>query len=382
MGTRPRDDVEATWYQFVLRTGSILVLLALFLVPAVAPALLRAEHWAADWRTAYLSDRLPSSHPKFAIIAVTEQSLEAFPYILPINRGYIADIVAAADQAGARAIGLDFFFTKDTEKQFDDKLLETLRRAKDKVVLGVFEDPKRQGQLAYQYDFIARAGARAAYIDLLPDGDQVIRYRAKLRSTARYRESFSAMLAKSLGWSGGAVPERIAWLSPPADGGSTFLTVQAHKLLEASADERAALLNGRVVLIGGELFTLDRHFTPLSRRFGGMRGVEVHAHMAAELADGGRSYSELGTFHANAFLAALALLGIALGARFRTRSFDFLDWRVASLGVIALDLILFGYMHLILPFTLAAVAWIAGVAAGTQLRHAIAWSRARWSGAT
>jgi CHASE2 domain-containing sensor protein len=382
MWTQPRDDVEASWHRFALCAGSVLALLALFFVPAVAPALLKAEHWAADWRTAFLSDRLPSAHPKFAIIAVTEQSLEDFPYILPINRGYIADIVAAADQAGARAIGLDFFFTKDTEKQNDDKLLEALRRAKDKVVLGVFEDPRRQAQLAYQSDFIARVGARSGYIDLLPDRDQVIRYRATPRSAARYRESFSAVLSKSLGWSGGAVPERIAWLLPPADGGSTFLKIQAHNLLKASADERAALLNGRIVLIGGELFTLDRHFTPLSPRFGGMRGVEVHAHMAAELVDGGRSYSELGTFYTNTLLAGLSLLGIALGLRFQARRFDFLDWRVASLGVIALDLILFKFLHHILPFTLSAVAWIVGVTAGTQLRHAIAWSRARWSGAT
>jgi hypothetical protein len=51
---------------------------------------------------------------------------------------------------------------------------------------------------------------------------------------------------------------------------------------------------------------------------------------------------------------------------------------MASLGVIVLDMFLFKFWHLILPFTLAAVAWIAGVTAGTQLRPAIAWSRARW----
>jgi CHASE2 domain-containing sensor protein len=373
------NQTEASWYRFVLCAGSVLVLLALFFVPSVAPVLLRAEHWAADWRTAYFSDRLPSSHPGLAIISVTEQSLESFPYILPINRGYIADIVAAADQAGARAIGLDLFFTKDTERQYDDKLMETLRRAKDKVVLGVFENLQRQEQLTYQYDFIARSGAVAGYIDLLPDPDQVIRYRAAPRSAAHFRESFSALLSKPLGWRGGPIPDRIAWLLPPADGTTTFRKIEAHNFLRASAEERAALLKGRVVLIGGEFFTLDRHFTPLSRRFGGMRGVDIHAYMASELADGNRSYSELNAAQVRVFLAALALLGITLGSRFRARKFNFLDWRMASLGVIVLDIFLFKFWHIILPFTLAAVAWIAGVTAGTQLRPAVAWSRARWS---
>jgi hypothetical protein len=77
------------------------------------------------------------------------------------------------------------------------------------------------------------------------------------------------------------------------------------------------------------------------------------------------------------FVAVLGCLGIALGARFQRRGFDFLDWRVVSLAVIALDLVLFRYAHLMLPFTLAAVAWIAGVTLGTQLRRAFIWSRSR-----
>lgn len=60
---------------FALCAGSTLVLLGLFLVPAVAPGLLRAEHWAADWRTAFLSDRLPNSPARVGIIPVTEDSL-------------------------------------------------------------------------------------------------------------------------------------------------------------------------------------------------------------------------------------------------------------------------------------------------------------------
>ena len=88
--------------------GAFLALVALLFVPAVTPALLRGEHWAADWRTAFLSDRLPGAHPRVAIISIAEDSLAGLPYILPINRGYLADLVIASDKAGATAIAMAF----------------------------------------------------------------------------------------------------------------------------------------------------------------------------------------------------------------------------------------------------------------------------------
>ena len=109
-----------------------------------------------------------------------------------------------------------------------------------------------------------------------------------------------------------------------------------------------------------------------------MSGVDLQAQMVAELIDGNRSYSELGPWRVRIFLLILASLGIALGIRFRERKFDFLDWRTVSLVVIAVDLATFKFMHLILPFTLAAVAWIAAVTTGTYLTRALCWARLQW----
>jgi CHASE2 domain-containing sensor protein len=371
-------DDGASWFHFALCAGSVLVLLGLFFVPAVAPTLLRAEHWAADWRTAFLSDRLPSSHPRVAIIAIREESVTGFPYILPVNRGYLADLVSATDAAGALAIGLDFYFTRDTEKIYDARLLDALQRANAKVILGAYEDARRPAQVAYQLDFVNKSHALAGYIDLLPDPDHVIRYRTHAPSNAHFSESFSSVLASAAGWRGGAAPERIAWLLPPVDASRTFSEIDAHKFLEASAEQRAAFVKGRIVIIGGKLFSLDLHYTPLSLRSRqAMSGVDIHAQMTAELIDGLRSYAELDPVAVRAFIALLACVGIALGARFQRRGFDFLDWRIASLAVIALDLVVFRYWHLMLPFTLATVAWIAGVTVGTQTKRALAWSRSK-----
>ena len=373
--TRPQGKPIGAWYNGAAVVGGLLALFAIFLVPTIEPALLRAEHWAADWRTAWLSGRMPSSHPKVAIVRITEESVADFPYFLPVNRGYFADIVDAVDKAGARTIGLDFYFTRDTEKQFDDKLRETLRRLKDKLVVGVYERGRPQ-QLQYQYDFIG--DTPAGYIDLRRETDHVVRYRAYPRSEGRYQESFSSRVAKASGWTGTEPPDRIGWLLPPKDGSDTFLTINAHSLVKATTEQNRALLKDRIVLIGGDLYTLDRHWTPLSIRGGQQTvGVEVHAQMVAELLDGDRSYRELEPPTRTGFLLVLAALGIALGLRFQERRFDFLDWRVVSFGVIAVDLASFKFLYLVLPFTHAALAWGAAVTTGTHLPRATAWVRGR-----
>ncbi len=373
--TRPREKGQGAWYNAAACVGSLLALIAIFLVPTIEPALLRAEHWAADWRTAWLSNRLPGPHPKVAIVRITEESVAGFPYFLPVNRGYFADIVDAVDKAGARAIGLDFYFTRDTEKEPDDKLRATLRRLKDKLVVGVFER-RNPTQIEYQYEFIG--DTPAGHIELRPDTDHIVRYRAWPRGNARFQESLSSRLARAGGWAGAEPPERIGWLLPPADGSGTFLTIDAHDLVKAAPDENAARLKDRIVLIGGDLYGLDRHWTPLSIRTGRQTvGVEVHAQMVAELIDGRRSYKELGPETRTVFLIVLAVLGIVLGLRFQERKFDFLDWRVVSFGVIAVDLISFKFFYLVLPFTHAAVAWGAAVASGTHFPRAVAWVRGR-----
>ncbi|MBO0764946.1 MAG: CHASE2 domain-containing protein [Hyphomicrobiaceae bacterium] len=362
------------WYNAAICLGALLGLVALFLVP---PALLWAEHWAADWRTAWLSERLPSSHPKIAIIDINEKSLEPYPYLVPFNRGFLADIIDAVDKAGARAIGLDFYFTRDTEKAADEKLVATVRRLKNKLVLGAYEpgwlEPER---LSYQYAFIG--DTPAGYIDLRIERDHVIRYRSDPPDEARFQESLSSRLARAGGWKQEEPPDRIAWLLKPADGQPTFLSILAHDLLKAAPEENAKLLKDRIVLIGGALFGLDRFWTPLSLRDRKqMPGIEVHAHMLAELIDGDRSYAELGPYATKAFLLVLAVLGFTLSLRFHERKFDFLDWRVVSFGVIAVDLLSFKFVHLVLPFTLASGAWICAVAAGTHMARALAWIAGR-----
>ena len=370
-----RGERAVSWHPAALCLGSALGLIGLFFVPAMAPTLLKLEHWTADWRTALLSDRRATTHPDLAIVAITSETLEPYPFILPVDRGLQAKIIAAVIAADARAVALDFYFTKATDPETDSKFHPYLASLGDKLILGAYENSAALSphRLAYQYDFLGRLPARVGFLDLNRGRDDVVRLRPPPPDQARYRESFSARLADAAGRRQPDTPERIAWLLPPTDGGATFLRVEAHRLLDPASGE-AARLKGRVVIVAGDFPYFDRHRTPLSVSTGAeMTGAEIHAHMAAELIDGNRSYSELTPVQARIILAGLAALAVALGWRFQARRFDLLDWRVASFAVVAADALVFKFAHLILPFTLAAFAWVLGITLGTQTRGAAAW---------
>ena len=320
-----------------------------------------------------------STHPDLAIVTINAETLEPYPFMLPIDRGLQADIVEIVARAGARAIAMDFYFVKATVKEADEKFVNALIAAKEQLILGAYENPNalKPHQLAYQRQFLDHVRAPAGYLDLKPDADDIVRSRATPAPEASNRDSFSARLAEAAGQKHRATPERIAWLLPPRDGSSTFLRIEAHKLLDGTSGE-AARLKGRIVIVAGDFPFFDRHRTPLTLLTGAdMSGAEIHAHMAAELIDGDRSYSELAASSARILFASLGVLGIALGWRFRRRRIDFLDWRTASIALIVLDALLFKFARIVLPFTLAAFAWVLGVTCGTQLRGAILWLHQR-----
>ena len=258
---------------------------------------------------------LAGTHPDIALVVITDKTLEPYPYLLPPDRALLADVVTAVHEAGARAIGLDFYFTKQTEPEKDAKLVQALQQSKDTLVLGSFETGLRPTQVAYEREFIDKVQAPAGFINLRTERDYVIRYRASSRADALYPQSFSGMLSTPAGQTPPLSPLRIAWLLPPADGGSTFTRVAADDLLKTS--EVAGRIKGRVLLIGGEFPFLDQHWTPLSLRSGvPMSGVEVHAQMIAEMLDRNRSFSELTQRQAEIFLAGMSVFGVALGLRF------------------------------------------------------------------
>ena len=255
----------------------LLGLVALLFAPLWAPTLLRLEHWTADWRTAFLSHRAPEAHERLAVILISSETLESYPYLSPVDRGLLADLVRAVDGAGAHTIGLDVFFAKATEKIKDEALLNAIRQAKAEIVMAGVDHRGRlkAKQKHFQQDFLRRAGRPVGFINLRKEQDGVIRYRPESAVDSDIPNSFSYQLARAEITATGEKPARISWLLPPRNSKQTFLTLAAEALLTSTTAAAASSrksdirkLKGRIVLIGGEFAYRDRHETPLTVRSG------------------------------------------------------------------------------------------------------------------
>lgn len=388
-------SLAGAWFPWVrLAIGAICMtlLVALFFVPAFAPWLLRFEHTTADWRTAYLSDQLPGPHPKIAIVAINEATLRNYTSS-PIDRGLLTRIVKAVDDAQPMAIGLDVLFLKETEAAKTDALIAAIKGAKSRVILAAWDERGKLEpfQTEFQKSFLARAERPAGYVNLRHERDDVVRYRASPATGGTHPVSFSRLLAKEAGHDIPDGGRPIAWLLTPKDGSQPFLTVPAQLLLAdepgTSAEDvkrTATALAGKIVLIGGDFPTRDKHRTPLSARTQeNMAGVMIHANMVADLIDPARGITELLPATVRTLLAAVAVIALVMGwLLWRSNIVHLVAYSFATLGLLAIDALAYKEFRLLLPFTLALAAWFLGVTGGRAARYFVHWLRSRSEGVT
>jgi CHASE2 domain-containing sensor protein len=351
-------------------------LAALLFVPQATP-LPQLEYWAADWRTALLSDRTGALHPRIAVVVIDDTTLEPYPYLTPTDRGLVAELVRALDQAKAAVIGLDFYFIKETEKDKDAALIATLQNdaTKAKVVLGVADERVHllPSQRAFQERFLAQIDRPRGYLNLRIEPDEVIRYKPRAAVPATVPDSFAEAVAKAAGIAPSSATTRIAWLVGPDDK-SPFAVVRAEALIAAARDPASgsdilAKIAGRIVLVGVDRPFQDQHSTPLGVHSGDkMPGPLVHAQMVAEAVDG-RRVSELTRGKTQMLVLGMWLTGCMLSWLASRHGFNFARWTLGTMLFVAIDVLLFYRWRLVLPFTSGMAAWVLGVTAGQFMRE-------------
>ncbi|MCB1505673.1 MAG: CHASE2 domain-containing protein [Hyphomicrobiaceae bacterium] len=341
--------------------------------------------YSNDVQVAVLADRLAGPHPRVAIVLITDETLAELPYISPIDRGLLARVVKAVDGLGARAIGLDILFDQATEPDKDAALIERFRLSRAALVLGGADErtPLAPRRRSWQTSFMQRAGLPFGYLNLRYDVREaalthVVRSRASAAPNSAFKKSFAELLAERAGIR--SVPEsrRIAWLRPPLSGGETFTTVDADAVLAADREPDGILaraleaqLDGRIVLIGGDIDGRDRHPTPLSLVDGqDTLGIAIHAQILAGLMDG-RSLSDL-TPAGVSFLAGVAtLLGALIGWFAARRRLVFtLAIGVGTLIVMGVSAIVLWQFRSIVPVALLIASL---VGAAVVMRLARSW---------
>ena len=359
--------------------------LAVLLFAPQATPLPQMEYWTADWRTALLSDRASTLHARVAVVVIDDKTLEPYPYLTPTDRGLVAELVRALDQAQADVIGLDFLFVKETEKDKDAELVKVLHPdvTKRKIVVGVADNrvSLTPSQREFQERYLSKIDRPKGYLNLLIDSDEVIRYKPR---PATVPDSFAEAIVRAAGLQPTGTA-RIAWLVGP-DGKSPFPVVRAEALIAAarnpaSGSDILSTIAGRIVLVGVDRPFQDQHSTPLGVRSGEkMPGLLVHAQMVAEAVDG-RRVSELTREQTRMLVLGMWLTGCVLSWLASRHGFSFARWTLGTMLFVAIDVLLFYRWRLVLPFTSGMAAWVLGVTAGQFIREISFQPAARSGGA-
>ena len=247
------------------------------------------------------------------LIGITEETLAAFPYRSPVDRGFLAGVIDALAAAGVGAIGLDLVLDRPTEPAKDAALRRAIRRPDVPVVvisLGpeTTLPPERRRVLDGFLDGVRTGNANLAR-DLFDD--QVRQHVPWHPVTGA--PSLPAALAQAVGV---AVPDRalpIDWRRTAAGPVAPSYPAEAVALLPP------AWLRGRVALIGSLLPGSDEHRT-LASAFGRPSfGVEIHAQVLAQLLNG-RALRRPCAWREVLAIAGLAALGLLAGVRLAGRA--------------------------------------------------------------
>lgn len=328
------------------------------------------DAWTYDWRTFLFSKRPIEQRNDVAIILIGEESLADYDYLSPADRGLLANLIRALDEAKPKAIGLDFLFDRKTDNGKTQALIDAIKKARTPVVIAAIDDRAtsfKQNSLSYQDEFIKASGAKTGHAFFARDfgkmkiSETVVRYIGDPAD-----KSLAAVLANLD--KPRKVPRSpyIAWLVQPADG-DLFPTFRVPRHAPGAGPDivlpprwRAALKD-KIVLIGGEFGDRDRHLTPLSIWDNTpVPGVTIQAQILAQFLDG-RTVVEMPLAYEFTLLALAALSGFLISYRLPSKRYD---WALYGAGIVVLVITgigLFWAYSIILPTTTLLFAWTAGV---------------------
>lgn len=346
------------------------------------------DKFAYDWRHALLSRREATTRPDLALVLIADETLSDYPFQQPVNRHFMASLVRALDEAGAKAIGIDFIFDRPTFPDHDRELIETIKSAKTPIVLGAIDNrgSAKANGLAFQKQFFAAAGVSPQtqrighlYFDRAAQGlgrlDQTIRFVAPPTSNPDQIEaSFAEALVKTSGRNPKPIGEggHIAWLQRTAADGSlavSEIVVPHHEEEDTTPDNVLpaswrASLKDKIVIVGGNFPDRDRHLIPPSISDGRrVPGAWIHANVAAQLIDG-RSLRPLPYHVELAIVGLVAFVAFMAGRIFRLKNYELLVYVVGASVLAAVGLWLFWARGIILPSDTIFYAGLGGITFG------------------
>lgn len=196
------------------------------------------------------------------VVALDEATLAQFPYRSPVDRGFLADLLLALQDKGAKVIGLDVILDQPTEEAKDVRLAQVIRDLKTPLFISytMEENVVNEEQLAYMNAFVPPE--RRAAANLLTDPfDGSVR---RIYPGAVRKDEPLGFVYKALALAGKPVATKqeveIAWRPRPDAESPAFPTFPANTASFLPAD----WFKDKIVLIGAIVSMTDRHRTPLA----------------------------------------------------------------------------------------------------------------------
>jgi adenylate cyclase len=287
-----------------LRTMLSLVALVLALVLArhswQAPLLLDAEHGMFDLRQ-IVTAPVVEQDDQIVLIPYTDETLINTGIRSPLDRAILAKTLKRLDAMGAKAIGIDILI--DQPQPEDAMLIDAFKAMKTPTFLAYATASSSEDKILHrQQEFldaflkqVAVGNVRPASIEIQTDDDNVLRKWAKTTGKGPLRIPNAMMpQAKDFANYTGSVVYRT---SPTFSDHPLFNSIPIDRFGEDimfASPEGAQLMRqqveGRYVLIGGNILDIDLFETPLGRtksegQIRSIWGMEIFAHMLAQMLD-------------------------------------------------------------------------------------------------
>lgn len=257
----------------------------------IVPPLVAAENRARDLVQALFYEKQPQ-RDDITVVLIDEATLAQLPYRSPIDRAFLAGLVARLRGLGAKAIGIDLLIDQATEEAKDFAFLDVIEAEGAPVIMVVADQEEgltdAQNEMLSAMTELVGTGQAGLYRDPV---DFVTRGVPATREIhGRQTPSFAVAMARAGG------------LSVPDDGfeiaySSNFDNVDFATRLSAGFSNffTEEVIKDRFIFIGVDLNGIDRHRTPLLvlTNEADRPGVLSHAHALAQLIDG-RKLGEAG----------------------------------------------------------------------------------------